>query len=219
MHRILYPVLAILIVLLGAGLIFMPEKENDKGIDPEQLLLELDNQTRFVTTDQVAEWIINEDPSVLLIDVRKEEAYQKYSLQGALHVPLENILGDEFRQYLRNDGLTLVFYSNSDVEAQNAWMICRRNEYENIYVLKGGLNHWVETILNPVEPPVSASQETFDLYSFRKAACKYFSGASKEIVPLEYVEKKTPVIRKPVEKKSVKVIPKKIVEEEEEEGC
>ena len=42
------------------------------------------------------------------------------------------------------------------------------------------INCWIETIIQPVEPPETAAETNFDLYSFRKGAQLYFTGAKVE---------------------------------------
>ncbi len=226
-----YILLIGLALILGVGLAFLPEKDNQTEMDPSKLLLELEDQTRFVSTDEVAEWIINQDPTLLLIDVRDKAAYNKFSLDVAMHIPLGNILAEDNKQYFDRDELKIVFYGNDDILAEQAWMLLRREKYNNIYILKGGLNQWVETIMKPERPPDSAPQEAFDLYSFRQGAALFFSGGSVALEPVAYEEKAAPAARRrpaaakkansaPAPKKTVKLAQKKVEEEEEEEeGC
>ena len=68
--NIRYIIFAAILVISGIGLFFLPETENSNEMAPEQLMSELFDQTRYVSTDEIAERIINQDPSLLLIDVR-----------------------------------------------------------------------------------------------------------------------------------------------------
>jgi hypothetical protein len=52
--------------------------------------------------------------------------------------------------------------------------------FNSIYVLQGGLNCWIRKIIQPVEPPETASQDEIDLYQFRKGASAFFTGAVVE---------------------------------------
>ena len=54
--------------------------------------------------------------------------------------------------------------------------------------MKGGLNEWVETIMNPQEPPATASSEIQEQYQFRMAASRYFAGGSREMNPEPFYE-------------------------------
>ena len=48
-------------------------------------------------------------------------------------------------------------------------------------ILKGGLNVWFETIIQPVRPPETASDEEIDRYQFRRGASIYFTGGAAPI--------------------------------------
>ena len=63
-----------------------------------------------------------------------------------------------------------VFYSNSTITANEAWMITRQLGFSNNFVLEGGLNYWFDTILNPGKPATTSSDEEFAKYDFRKSA-------------------------------------------------
>ncbi len=212
-----YLFLMALAIVLSGGLLFLPEGTQTKELSADKLLMELDDNTRFLTADQVVDMIINRDPSLLLIDLRSAEAYQKFSLEGAINIPFEDILKKENDEYLGRGEMQKVFYANRDEISEQAWILLRRAEYKNIFVLKGGLTEWVETIMKPVMPSEEYSQTEMELYNRRMAARRYFAGGSVEIVPDVFTEKPKPA---PVAKKKVTVIPKKVVKEvEEEEGC
>ena len=192
--------------------------ENGHEQSPQHLLLSINDDTRLITTDKMAELIINEDPSLLPVDVRSKEEFEKFTIPGAVSIPLADLLAEENAFSLGTDGMMKVFFSNDDYYANQAWIIAKRHGFENIYLMQGGLNQWSETIINPVEPPPSAPQEAFDLYNLRKATSQYFIGGSEALEPEQYrapVQPKTIVAKKNIE---VKPKPKK-KEVEEEEGC
>lgn len=212
-----YVFLMAVAIILAGGLIFLPEVSNTKELPAENLLLELGDNTRFLSADEISDLIINEDPSLLLVDLRSAEEYEKFSLEGAINIPFENILSSENDNYLRRGEMKKVFYANSDEISEQAWILLRRAEYQNVFVLKGGLTKWIQTIMKPEKPADTASEVEKELYNRRMAARNYFAGGSVEIVPDAFVEQSKPA---PVAKKKVKVIPKKVVKEVvEEEGC
>jgi len=176
-------IIAITITLiLGVVLLFLPEKDQSKKeIPPEQLLYELNSNTRSISTDEIASLIIDKDPSLLLIDVRSKKEYDAYHLTNAINIPLDSILSDEAKDYLSSHYSKKVFYGSGTVMADQAWIISRRQGFENIYVMNGGLNHWVETILKPTLPEISEiDNDVIDLYQFRLAASKYFGQGDTE---------------------------------------
>ncbi|MBN2758438.1 MAG: rhodanese-like domain-containing protein [Bacteroidales bacterium] len=179
-----YYFISALVIILGIILLFLPFNKNRNQLSAEKLLLSITNNDRFFSTDEVAKFIISGDPSYQLIDVRSEEEYAKFSLPGAINIPLSKILNKdksgyyEWEGYLNQKVKTNIFYSNGSIYANQAWMLTKRLNYPNNYVMKGGLNEWVETILKPKQPEASASQSALNQYDFRIAASTYFGGGS-----------------------------------------
>jgi len=179
-----YYFISALVILLGILLLFLPFRKNENQLSPESLLLSITSNDRFYTTDEVAKLIILGDPSIQLIDVRTPEEFAKYSLQGAINIPLANILDRdeegylEWEGYLNQDVKTNIFYSNGSVYANQSWMLVKRLNFSNNYVMKGGLNKWVETIMRPKRPLSSAEDNEWIRYEFRKGAGIYFGGGS-----------------------------------------
>ncbi len=167
-------------LVLGGGLFLLPEKNNNKDVNPEEIMWSTVQSTRFITTDEVAKMIIENDPTLELIDVRSEDDYAEFSLEKAINIPLDSIATEDYQQYLGIKGLKAIFYSNDDIKADQAWVIAKRLGYKNIYVMKGGLNSWMTTIIEPVKPVETASSEEFELYGFRKGASIYFTGSNIE---------------------------------------
>jgi len=169
-----YKVLAVLLIILAGGLVLLPKYEKNSGIKPETFLLNIMSTERYVTTDQIADKIIKQDPNLLLIDVRKKEKFDAFSLPNAVNIPLADVLSSDSEAYLNQDSFDVVLYSNDNCYSDQAWQLCNRVGYKHIYVLKGGVNEWFNTIINPQEPKSTESELTFKQYDFRKAAGMYF---------------------------------------------
>jgi rhodanese-related sulfurtransferase len=105
-----------------------------------------------------------------LIDVRNADEFAKFSLPGAINIPLESIMNEENIDLLNQDVKTNIFYSNGSLQANEAWMLTRQLGYKNNYVLMGGLNYWVESIMNPQKPSSVSSDEEMAKYNYQKAA-------------------------------------------------
>ncbi len=172
-----YIILMGILILLAAGLLVLPEKNNSKELNPELLMWDIVQPTRYVSTDEVAKMIIEHDPLLMLVDVRSEEEYQAFSLTKAFNLPLDSFALDYVKEALTVEDENIVLYSNDDLKADQAWVIAKRLGINNIYVLKGGLNCWIETIIKPEAPDETAPTTAWDNYSFRKGASMYFTGA------------------------------------------
>lgn len=173
-----YIALTLVAVLVAVGLLFLPENERYNETNPELLIKEINDPARFLSVDMIAERLIDEDPSILLIDVRTANQYAEYSLPNSVNIPLDQILLPDWQDYLNQENKDVILYSNSDLSADQAWILCTRLGYKNLYVLKGGLNNWFTCIVNPTEPAETDPTEDFALYSFRLAASQYFGGGT-----------------------------------------
>jgi rhodanese-related sulfurtransferase len=202
-----YFFLIVLVVILGVGTLFIPEKKYTDELPPDQLFLKMNDPSRFVTTDQVARAIIDGDPNILIVDTRSADQFEAFNLPGSVNIPLEELIDstgnidERWEDYLGIEGMYIAFYSNGDVCADQAWVLCTRLGINDLFVMSGGLNRWVETILKPMPPEQTAPSEEFALYDFRKGASMYFGGGGA----IE-VEEQSAVPVTPVRKKKKQVI-------------
>ncbi len=166
-------------VLIATGVflaftgLYVPKEE----IAPEDLVRTLERNENYYSVDKVAEQLISKDPLLQLVDVRSEEEYNKFSLPGSINIPLEKILDVSSQDYVYQEIYNTVFYSNGTTDALVALMVVTRKGYKNNYVMKGGLNEWVEKILRPKHEG-NFDITTEELYQFRKGAQAYFGGGS-----------------------------------------
>ncbi len=175
-----YKILALVFIMLAGGLVLLPKYKKHEGISPENLLSNAISPERYITTDELADRIINQDPTLLLIDVRNENNFKKYSLTNAINIPLKKLLEEDSNPYLDQEAYDVVLFSNDNFYSDQAWILCTRLGYKNLYVLKGGINTWYNTIINPKKPTENMASTEFELYSFRKATSMYFGVAYPE---------------------------------------
>ncbi len=173
--------LAYAIIPLAVIIALIPENTTSPfKLTMEELMAQVTEGSQYFTTDQIADYIVQKDPSILLIDVRPKDEYEVYHLPGAINIPLADISSDEWRDYLDQDARTNVFYSNGTVSANQAWLICTQRGFKNNYVLEGGLNYWAETIMNPQKPAATAPDDEFARYDFRQAMNAALGGGKLE---------------------------------------
>lgn len=206
-----YIILASILLVLAGGLVLLPKYEKQEGISPEQLLKHVISPERYITTDELADRIINQDPSLLLIDVRDEKDFKKYSLPNAVNIPLKNIFNADSEPYLDQDQFDVILFSNDNFYSDQAWLLCSRKNYKNLHVLKGGITNWFNTIINPKEPTENMASNSFETYAFRKAASMYFGVAYPKIIQKQPVTSKTKkttnVVKTIIPKKKKKKMP------------
>ena len=203
-----YKILALILILLAGGLLFLPQYERHEGIDPESLLANSISPERYISPDELAHKINAEDPSILINDVRDSDRFLAYNIPGSVNIPISEILKEENEGYLNQDAFEVVLCSDDNFYADQAWILCNRLGYKNLRVLEGGMNSWFNSIINPPVPDENMPTTAHDLYSFRKSASMYFGVA----YPDEIKEVSAPPVKKaqpkpvvPVKKKKKKI--------------
>jgi len=189
------------LALVGVFLAFTEVKTDIKEeLSPDQLHHKIVEKTRYIEVEEVAHLIISKDPTLQLIDVRDEKFFNKFSLKGAINVPLKDFLQQDNLDYLDQDVYQTILFSNGSTDADVAWLLATRLKYENVFVLKGGLNKWVEQILQPKEHSVIWDRIDDEMYQYRKGASQYFGGKATEPVVEETAAKPKKVIKRRAKK-------------------
>jgi sulfur-carrier protein adenylyltransferase/sulfurtransferase len=197
--------LTLVLMILAIVIAFVPANTTRPyKLTAEQLLTEIRTGTQFISPDEVADKIIQKDPSIQLIDVRNPREFDQFSLPGAINIPLQDILSENWVDVLNQGTKMNIFYSNGSTEANEAWLLTRQLGYQNNYVLQGGLNYWMETVLNPSKPGTISSNDEIARYDFRKAASMALGGGDVTAISPAASSGKAPAQRPgvvPVKKK------------------
>jgi rhodanese-related sulfurtransferase len=136
-------------------------------------------KSRYLTVDQVAHRIIENDPTLLLVDIRDARQFKKNALQGAINIHPDSLLSFSSIELFNQPGRDKVLYVESDLTNEVINVIDSRYSSARIYIMKGGLNEWTNTILKEQTTSAIASSSEIDLINFRSAARQYFTGDSK----------------------------------------
>ncbi len=196
------------VLVLGVLLSMVPENTTQPyKLTANQMLAEVQYGAEMIIPDDLAHWLVNQDPSIQLIDVRTPGEYEAFHLPNAINIPFLELLSKDWNPWLDQGTRMNILYSNGTTKAHEAWMIIRQLGYENNYVLQGGLNYWAETILHPDTPSSSSPDDEIARYEFRKGASQFFGGAST-----------TPTANTKSESKKPRIIPKK-KKKKAEGGC
>jgi sulfur-carrier protein adenylyltransferase/sulfurtransferase len=195
--------LAMFIIPMGLIIAAVPQnKTKPYKLTADQLLAEANSRTQYISPETVADMIVKKDPSFQLIDVRGQDDFEKFSLPGAINIPVSDLLSDKYSDILNQDVKMNILYSNGTITANEAWMITRQLGYKNNFVLEGGLNYWFDAILNPQKPAATSPDEEFAKYDFRVSAGKALGGgAAIQTAPASNTESAKPAIQAAPKKK------------------
>lgn len=171
-------ILSIALICLGFVAAILPQKKNSSvELNADQVLGEIQVENYVITVDEIADVLINNDPEYQLIDLRSEADFKNYSLPGSINIPFDSLFSETWLPYIDQIARKNVFFSNGTTLSSQAWMLTRQKGYKNNYILKGGLNNWGSTILDPQEPAATEGEEAFFMYEARLGMKQYFTGS------------------------------------------
>ena len=138
---------AVSLVVLAVAALVIGQPDNDdrwQAIAGENQA-KLDQRQVHVSPAELLNLMHDSKLKVIPLDVRIEQYFNQFHLQGAMHVPLDCVLdkAEEFQFELANT--VFVIMSNDEVEATEAWKILKAESVPNVYILEGGINRWLDT--------------------------------------------------------------------------
>jgi rhodanese-related sulfurtransferase len=140
--------ISLLLILLGILLAFLPLTANRSfTVKPVRLLSEVLNEEASFTVDQIAEFIVREDSTIQLIDLRSSEESKKMTMPGAINIPYSEFIRKDPEIYLNNKDIKNIFFSNGDLESSYALVYARGLGYKNSYLMEGGVSEWRKIII------------------------------------------------------------------------
>lgn len=173
-----------LLILLGVLLAFSPAgTRKAASLTPQALAEAITNEADHITAEQLAKWLIDKRPDLLVVDMRAAEEFAQYHIPGAVNIPFVELFNEASQQILSNDKV-IVLYSNGGTHAAQAWVLLKQMGIES-YVLLGGLNYWAEAILNPKMPNELAADSEILKYQFQKSASGFFAPGGAIAAPAD----------------------------------
>lgn len=168
--------LTVVLLFFGALLSILPLTGNRSFTgNPDEVLSGLLNEDSYLSADQVARSIVNEDSTIQLIDVREAQAFREETFPGAVNVPYQDFTSGDPDKYLNDKNLKTVFIGNDDYDAALALAFARGLGYNNTYAMKGGLEGWKTTILESKFNGERISARENALFDTRARAARLFT--------------------------------------------
>lgn len=141
--------LSAVLLMTGFILAVLPYSGNRSlAGDPGTVLAGSLEENSVFTADQVAGFIAGDDSTIRLVDLRSPQEFSRMSLPGAVNVPYSDFLKNDPSSFLAGDDSKNILISDDDLLSAYAIVLARGMNYNNIYVMKGGMNEWVNTVMN-----------------------------------------------------------------------
>ncbi len=160
--------LALLIIVIGQP----TNADKWARIAPEKMAL-LENREVQISPAELLTSLADDQMRVIMLDVRPEADYNLFHIRNARHVDADKLLdvAEELLQDPQISRTVIVLMSNDEQAATAAWKVLAAEEVPNIYILEGGINHWLEVFAADepdIQPKTNAPAESLR-YTFPAA--------------------------------------------------
>jgi rhodanese-related sulfurtransferase len=98
-----------------------------------------DKFKKYEDVDTTAATELMDDDNLIVLDVREKKELKSGYIKGSMHIPLADVKNKLDK--LDKDKSILVYCRSGSRSAHIAGVLAR-NEYENVYNLKGGIQAW-----------------------------------------------------------------------------
>ena len=168
----LYAGLTGVALIIGLSAFFLPNRKeaiNSKLMDVKYVASE---QVKFITPDELAFRIVDDDPNLQIIDVRTLKEYDSLSLPKSTHFMMDNLFEKDAYNLLSIKHKKNVFVANDELSEKKAAILAGELGFNNVFILKGGLSQFKSDILEFKMPAEAANRWVKDTYVFRERASK-----------------------------------------------
>ncbi len=104
----------------------------------------LDNREVQIHPAEMRDVYFNSLVNLVMLDVRDEADYNLFHVNGAQHVPLDELEAKAAELKTAPPGTVTVLISNDETAATEGWKILQAKGVANAYILEGGLNNFME---------------------------------------------------------------------------
>jgi len=133
---------AIAAIVLFVG---QPQNQDRWEVIAEEKQAQLDQREVQIEPAELLSLIHDSRIKAIVIDVRDESSFNRFHIQSARHVPMDNLLEEAKALQFEPANTVFVVMSNDETVATEAWKKLKAESVQNLYILEGGANKWLDT--------------------------------------------------------------------------
>ncbi len=137
--------LVLFALVIVVGLITMTNPRLKYALTPAETIKMVSLDEGFFYPYQLAGMLSGHADTVLLIDLRNAFEYGRGSIPRAENISAVELLNEENierLEQLKNDGVSVVVFADSQLDANGPWMVLRQLGFENVKILLGGYDYY-----------------------------------------------------------------------------
>ncbi len=131
---------------VGVAVIGQPTTADRWNYIKDDKLKELANREVQIDPGEVLNLVHNDKLNIVMIDVRDQADYNRFHMLDAQNVPLAQIPQAARDLQGISANTVVLLMSNDETAATSAWKTLQAENVPNVYILAGGINHWIEVI-------------------------------------------------------------------------
>lgn len=169
--------LAAIAFLLGFVALFAgsPYKGAGATVNTKELSIAMATGADQVAVTTLADWIIQGKADFRVVDLRPEASYAEYHIPPAEHISVAGLAQSSLQ---RNE--KVILYAEDGARAAQAWMLLRAKGYKGVYLLRGGLEAWKDSVLFPRIPENPTPSQVVEFARAREVS-KFFGGTPQAL--------------------------------------
>jgi rhodanese-related sulfurtransferase len=140
-------VLTLFVVLLIVGFFTMYHPLITFDKDMKQSLDDLKQTDALFYPWQLERFINKQDQNVVLFDIRDKFIYGQGNIPGSENISAHDLTQNESikrLEALKEKNITVVLYGEDQLEANGPWMLFRQVGFDNVKMLLGGYQYYVQ---------------------------------------------------------------------------
>lgn len=166
-HNIILGVIIVGIAVLLIGVSVKQSANDEFAYSPEEVHKMLMSKNVEFDPQELNGMIEKGEQGFVLIDLRSPEKYEQYHISGAINIPFQRILDESNLTELEND-VPKIFYADSRSKAAEIMVMLTQMGFNDLYILKGGLEYWQAKVENKDVFGNVALEDEEAKYDFKK---------------------------------------------------
>lgn len=163
------PIIALVsVAIILIGLMSMKEPAKKYKISSEEMLSEALKKSDLIRPGNFLHIYYNNDSLYRFIDLRPANEFIKGSIKGAINIPVNQLLSDEYENIFNQDEKINVLYCSEMCDACGALMLLKQLGYKNNRILQGDYQYIKENIIDNYAPMSGNFQDEKAKYDFAK---------------------------------------------------
>jgi rhodanese-related sulfurtransferase len=161
---------AVVAVAFGVLLVILPDRGTRLLAQVADHRYQTSHPARYMTADELAFRLLDDDPRLLVVDLRSDGEHERWALPSSVSMPLAGLLTKEWAPLLGRRHTTKVFVDEDGSQALRAALLAQRLGYDDARVLQGGVQEFRHAILEYQAPTPTPDAALSDTDRFRSEA-------------------------------------------------